>query len=213
MNNIKEIIAKQLLEIKAVFLNPKDPFTWASGIKSPIYCDNRITYSYPETRNVIENAFVEMIKEKYSDVDCIVGTATAGIGHAAIIAHILNKPMAYVRASSKKHGRQNQIEGKIAENAKVLVVEDLISTGKSSLECVEILKENKIETVAVIAIFTYQMNKAKENFAQANIKVETLTDLDTLLEVASINNYIETSDINRIKKFRDNPSDESWIML
>lgn len=204
-------IATQLLKIQAVFLKPDEPFTWASGIKSPIYCDNRLTYSYPETRTVIENGFVEMLQKEFGDVDCIVGTATAGIGHAAIIAHLMNKPMAYVRASAKKHGRQNQIEGKIDAKSKVVVIEDLISTGKSSLECVDILQENDIEVVGVAAIFTYGMQKAVENFANANIKVTTLTNLDALLEVASDQNYIQASDIARIKQFRDNPSDESWI--
>jgi orotate phosphoribosyltransferase len=208
MNNSQEI-AKELLDIKAVFLNVDKPFTWASGIKSPIYCDNRLTLSYPKTRDIIENSFALLIKEKFNDVDCIVGTATAGIGHAAIIAHILNKPMAYVRSSAKGHGRQNLVEGYIEEGSKVVVIEDLISTGKSSLQCVEILEDNKIQVEAVLAIFTYGMQKSLDNFK--DIPLYTLTNLDTLLDVASANNYIDASDIEKVKQFRDNPSDESWI--
>ena len=210
MNKIKNEVAQKLLTIQAVFLKPNDPFTWASGIKSPIYCDNRLILSDVVARNYIEKAFCEMIAEKFAEVDCIVGTATAGIGHAAIIAHLLNKPMAYVRASAKDHGRKNLIEGKIEKKAKVVLIEDLISTGKSSIECIKILQENEIEVLGVCAIFTYQMKTSLENFEQIKIPLFTLTDLDTLLEVASQQDYIEVSDIARIKKFRDNPEQDNW---
>ena len=208
---MKKDIAKALLEIEAVFLKIDEPFTWASGIKSPIYCDNRLTLSKPKSRTLIETSFARLINENYPECDCIVGTATAGIGHAAIIAHIMEKPMAYVRSSAKGHGRQNLIEGEIKPNSKVVVIEDLISTGKSSIECVQALQDNGIEVLAVCAIFTYGMQKSVDNFADNNIVLKTLTDLDTLLDVASENNYIKESDITRVKVFRDNPSDESWI--
>jgi len=206
---MEQEIAKLLLDIKAVFLKPSDPFTWASGIKSPIYCDNRITLSYPRARTIIENSFVELIKQEFSDVDVIVGTATAGIGHAAIIAHLMDLPMAYVRGSAKEHGRQNLIEGYIKEGSKVVVIEDLISTGGSSIKCVDILKDNGFNVLGVAAIFTYGMSKATSNFE--NIKLSTLTNLDALLDVAAKENFIQASDISKIKAFRDNPADESWI--
>jgi orotate phosphoribosyltransferase len=202
-------IAKELLKIKAVFLSPNDPFTWASGIKSPIYCDNRMTLSYPQTRTKIEEAFVKLINRHFHGVDCIVGTATAGIGHAAIIAHLMNLPMAYVRSSTKEHGRQNLIEGHIEKGSKVVVIEDLISTGGSSIKCVDVLKDAGYEVLGVAAIFSYGMQKAKDNFK--DIKLANLTDLDSLLEVAAHENYIQADDIQRIKDFRDNPADESWI--
>lgn len=204
-------IASSLLEIEAVFLSPKEPFTWASGIKSPIYCDNRLTLSNPQVRDEIESGFVKLIRKNYENVDCIVGTATAGIGHAAIIAHLLNKPMAYVRGSAKAHGRQNLIEGRIEKGANVVVIEDLISTGGSSIECVEVLRENDINVLAVCAIFSYGMEKSVTNFAEAKVTLETLTNLDELLEVASVDNYIKSEDIEKIKQFRDNPGDESWL--
>ncbi|MGL4382937.1 MAG: orotate phosphoribosyltransferase [Bacilli bacterium] len=204
-------IAQNLLDIKAVFLSPNKPFTWASGIKSPIYCDNRLTLSYPEQRSEIEQALANQIKAEYPNVDCIVGTATAGIGHAAIIAHLLNKPMAYVRGSAKGHGRQNLIEGEIKKGSRVVVIEDLISTGQSSLECVNVLRENEIEVLGIFAIFSYNMQKSITNFSENKVNLYTLTNLDELLEVASTNNLIAKSDISKIKQFRDNPSDESWI--
>ncbi|MFV0380092.1 MAG: orotate phosphoribosyltransferase [Anaerorhabdus sp.] len=204
-------VARKLLEIKAVFLNPKDPFTWASGIKSPIYCDNRMILSDPKSRDIVEEAFKNKILEKYSDVDVIVGTATAGIGHAAIIAHLLNKPMAYVRASAKDHGRSNQIEGKIKKGDKVVLIEDLISTGGSSIECVKVLKEHGADVLSVEAIFTYGMKKSFERFNAINQRFDTLTNLDELLSVASEDGYIEKEEIVQILKFRDNPQDESWI--
>ena len=208
---MNKVIAKSLLEIQAVFLKPDEPFTWASGIKSPIYCDNRLTLSFPKVRTIVEQGFVELINENFKDVDCIVGTATAGIGHAAIIASLMNKPMAYVRGSAKSHGRQNLIEGKIEKGAKIVLIEDLISTGKSSIECINVLEEEGIEVLGVCAIFTYGMKKSIDNFASIKMPLYTLTNLDTLLEVASENNYIAQTDIERIKKFRDNPQDESWI--
>ncbi|MDF9866657.1 orotate phosphoribosyltransferase [Bacilli bacterium PM5-3] len=208
---MEKTIAKSLLEIQAVFLKPDEPFTWASGIKSPIYCDNRLTLSFPNVRDIVEQGFVDLINKEFSDVDCIVGTATAGIGHAAIIASLMKKPMAYVRGSAKKHGRQNLIEGKIEKGAKIVLIEDLISTGKSSIECIEVLEKEGIEVLGVCAIFTYGMKKSIDNFKEINMPIFTLTNLDTLLEVASTNNYIVSSDIEKIKKFRDNPQDESWI--
>lgn len=207
MNNV----AKQLLEIKAVFLNVENPFTWASGIKSPIYCDNRLILSDVKSRNLVEKAFVEKIQEKYPTVDCIVGTATAGIGHAAIIAHWMNKPMAYVRAKSKDHGRQNLIEGTIAPGSKIVLIEDLISTGGSSVDCVKALQENHIEVLGVEAIFTYGMKKSKERFEEVGVPFDTLTNLDELLEVANVEGYIQEKEIRQILQFRDNPQDESWI--
>ncbi len=204
-------IAKDLLDIQAVFLNVKQPFTWASGIKSPIYCDNRLVLSHPEVRTRVEEAFVSCIQEQFSEIDCIVGTATAGIGHAAIIAHLMNKPMAYVRASAKGHGRKNLIEGKVEKGSKVVLIEDLISTGGSSLDCVEVLHEQGVEVVGVVAIFTYGMEKSVKRFQEANIPLTTLTNLDELLEVATEENYIENSEVNQIIQFRDNPQDESWI--
>ena len=208
---MSELIAKKLLEIKAVFLKPEEPFTWASGIKSPIYCDNRLILSFPKVRDVVEKSFVELIEKEFTNVDCIVGTATAGIGHAAIIAALMNKPMAYVRGSAKGHGRQNLIEGKIEKGEKVVVIEDLISTGGSSIECVEALQKEGIEVLGVCAIFTYGMEKSINAFKEKNIPLYTLTDLDELLEIASKENYIAEDDINKIKQFRDNPQDESWI--
>lgn len=208
---MSELVAKKLLEIKAVFLSPEDPFTWASGIKSPIYCDNRLILSYPKVRDIVEEAFISLIQKEFNVVDCIVGTATAGIGHAAIIAALMNKPMAYVRGSAKGHGRQNLIEGKINKGDKVVVIEDLISTGGSSIECVEALQNEGIEVLGVCAIFTYGMEKSINNFKEKGIPLFTLTNLDELLEIASKEEYIAQTDIERIKQFRDNPQDESWI--
>lgn len=204
-------IAQELLKIRAVFLRPDEPFIWASGLKSPIYCDNRLVLSNVETRTKIEKAFVSLIKEKFDDVDYLVGTATAGIGHAAIIAHLLAKPMAYVRGKAKDHGRQNLIEGHIETGSRVILVEDLVSTGKSSLECIEVLQQAGIKVVGVIAIFTYGMKKSKENFKRIKIPLYTLTNLDELLETARADNYIKAEAIERIKRFRDNPDDESWL--
>lgn len=204
-------VAKALLDIKAVFLDTKKPFTWASGIISPIYCDNRILLSYPKERDLIENYFKSTIQEYFHDIDCIVGTATAGIGHAAIIAHLLKLPMAYVRPNIKQHGRQNVIEGYIKPNSKVIVIEDLISTGKSSIECVKQLRANNIEVIAVISIFTYGMKQSTQNFEENQIKSLSLTNLDILLDVALEQESLTKSQVTQIKQFRDNPSDESWF--
>lgn len=204
-------IAKSLLDIKAVFLSPNDPFTWASGIKSPIYCDNRLILSDVISRDLVETSMARMIIAQYEEVDYIVGTATAGIAHAAIIAHILQKPTAYVRSSAKGHGRTNLIEGDIKKGSKVVVIEDLISTGGSSLKAVEALREHGCEVLGVAAIFTYLMPKSFENFKQANVQLNTLTNLDTLLDVALEEKLIKDNEYIMIKKFRDNPQDSNWL--
>ncbi len=206
----KHEIAKTLLKIKAVFLRPDEPFTWASGIKSPIYCDNRLILSYPNERNFIEDAMTESVKNFYPDVEILMGTSTAGIAHAALIAERLNLPMGYVRGSAKDHGRKNQIEGKISANQKVVVIEDLISTGGSVIECVEPLREAGANVLGIISIFTYGMKKGLEKLAANNVENHSLCDLDTLVNVAVDENYIKPDDKLRLLKFRDNPSDESW---
>ena len=206
-------IAQDLLNIKAVFLRPNDPFTWASGIKSPIYCDNRLTLSYPEIRKRNANGIADIIKTKYSDAEIVMGTATAGIPHATLVADILNMPTGYVRGKAKDHGRQVQIEGKYEKGQKVVVIEDLISTGGSSIECVKVLEEAGLEVLAVISIFTYGMKKAKDNFAAANCKADSLVSFDELIEVAIENNYIAKEDEKKVLKFMENPSDESWMTL
>ena len=208
---MKELIAKDLLDIKAVFLRPNEPFTWASGIKSPIYCDNRLTLSYPNVRKDIENGLAKLIKDNFPDAACLMGTATAGIAHAALVADILDLPMGYVRGGAKSHGRNNRIEGKVEPGMKVVVVEDLISTGGSSLECVEALREAGCEVIGLIAIFTYGLPKATTNFEAANCKYATLTDYDTLIEVAKQNNYIEDEDMEKVKAWKKDPHDESWM--
>ena len=208
---MKELIAKDLLDIKAVFLRPNEPFTWASGIKSPIYCDNRLTLSYPNVRKDIENGLAKLIKDNFSDANCLMGTATAGIAHAALVADILDLPMGYVRGGAKSHGRNNRIEGKVEPGMKVVVVEDLISTGGSSLECVEALREAGCEVIGLIAIFTYGLPKATTNFEAANCKYATLTDYDTLIEVAKQNNYIKDVDMEKLKAWKKDPNDESWM--
>lgn len=194
-------VAKKLLEIKAVMINNKDRFTWASGIKSPIYTDNRLINSFPKERRVIEKHFADMVKNEFPGVEVVMGTATAGISHAAYISEILELPMGYVRGSKKSHGRQNQIEGMSVEGKKVVVIEDLLSTGGSSLEAVEALKEAGAEVLGVAAIFQYGLKKLKANFA--NLKYTTLTNLDELLEVASEENFIESDEIQIVKDFRD----------
>lgn len=188
---MKELIAKDLLDIQAVFLRPNEPFTWASGIKSPIYCDNRLTLSYPNVRKDVETGLAKLVKESFPEADCLMGTATAGIAHAALVADILELPMGYVRGGAKSHGRNNRIEGKVEPGMKVVVVEDLISTGGSSLECVEALREAGCEVIGLIAIFTYGLPKATVNFEGADCKFATLTDYDTLIQVAKENNYIK----------------------
>lgn len=208
---MKKLIAKDLLKIKAVFFRPEEPFTWASGIKSPVYCDNRLTLSDVEVRNDVENAFAELIKEKYPECEILMGTSTAGIAHAAITAHILGKPMGYVRAGAKDHGRKNQIEGKLEKGQKTVVVEDLISTGGSSIEVVNILREAGADVLGVVSIFTYGMKKGIERFKEANVENTSLTDFDTIAEVAAEQGYIKDSDIQKLIAFRNNPSDESWI--
>ena len=209
MQHIKKYI--KIFKIKAVFLRPNEPFTWASGIKSPIYCDNRLTLSYPNVRKDIENGLAKLIKDNFPDAACLMGTATAGIAHAALVADILDLPMGYVRGGAKSHGRNNRIEGKVEPGMKVVVVEDLISTGGSSLECVEALREAGCEVIGLIAIFTYGLPKATTNFEAANCKYATLTDYDTLIEVAKENNYIKDEDMEKLKAWKKDPNDESWM--
>lgn len=211
MENIKELISKDLLSIGAVFLRPDEPFTWASGIKSPIYCDNRLTLSAPKVRDDIENAIAQTVKDKYPEVDVLMGTSTAGIAHAAIAAHILGIPMGYVRSGAKDHGRQNQIEGKLEKGQKVVVIEDLISTGGSVIEVVEVLREAGAEVLGIVSIYTYGMKKGLERLAAANVENTSLTDFDTTVEVAAEIGYIKAEDKERLIMFRNNPSDESWI--
>jgi orotate phosphoribosyltransferase len=209
--DIKRLIAKDLLSIKAVFFRPEEPFTWASGIKSPVYCDNRLTLTAPAVRTNIENSLANVIKENYPDVDVLMGTSTAGIAHAAITAHILDMPMGYVRSGAKDHGRQNQIEGKLEKGQKVVVVEDLISTGGSVIEVVNVLRDAGAEVLGIVSIFTYGMQKGLDRLKDANVKNISLTDFDTIAEVAAEEGYIKSEDIQKLIKFRNNPSDESWI--
>lgn len=204
-------VAKGLLSIGAVFLRPDEPFTWASGIKSPIYCDNRLTLTAPEVRTLIETSLAEKVKELYPECEVLMGTSTAGIAHAAITAHMLDMPMGYVRSGAKDHGRQNQIEGKLEKGQRVVVIEDLISTGGSVLEVVDVLREAGAEVLGVVSIFTYGMQKGLDRMAAANVVNTSLTDFDTVCEVAAEIGYIKPEDIERLKKFRANPSDESWI--
>jgi len=211
MNNIERKIASDLLEIKAVFFSPNKPFTWASGIKSPVYCDNRLTLSNPKIRLDVESSIAEVIKKEYPEVEVLMGTSTAGIAHAAISAHLLNLPMGYVRSGAKDHGRGNQIEGKLEPGQKVVVVEDLISTGGSCIEVVNVLREHGANVLGIVSIFTYGMKKGLERLKEANVRNVSLTNFDVITEVAAEQNYIKQEDINRLKKFRDNPSDESWI--
>ena len=208
---IAKIVAQNLLKIKAVFLRPNEPFTWASGIKSPIYCDNRLILTAPDARDVVENAIAETVKREYPDAEALFGTRTAGIAHAAIAGHILGMPMGYVRGSSKDHGRNNKIEGKLEKGTKVVVVEDLISTGGSCIDVVEALREAGAEVLGIVSIYTYGMKKGLERLTEANVKNVSLTDFDTVIEVAAQTGYIEQEDVARLKAFRDNPSDESWI--
>ena len=208
---MERLIAKDLLSIKAVFLRPEEPFTWASGIKSPIYCDNRLTLTAPEVRNDIENGLAQVIKEKYPDVEVLMGTATAGIAHAAITAHLMGLPMGYVRSGAKDHGRQNQIEGRLEAGQKVVVVEDLISTGGSVIEVVNVLREAGAEVLGIVSIFTYGMQKGLDRLAAADVKNVSLTNFDVIARVAAEEGYIQPADIARLIAFRDNPSDESWI--
>ena len=211
MENIKKLIAKDLLKIKAVFFRPNEPFTWASGIKSPVYCDNRLTLTSVEVRNDVENSLAKTIKENYPEVEVLMGTSTAGIAHAAITGHLLDLPMGYVRSGAKDHGRQNQIEGRLEKGQKVVVVEDLISTGGSVIEVVNVLREAGAEVLGVVSIFTYGMKKGIDRLNEANVKNVSLTDFDTIAVTAAEEGYIKDEDIERLIAFRNNPSDESWI--
>lgn len=207
----KEEIAEVLLSIQAVFLRPKDPFTWASGIHSPIYCDNRLTLSFPEVRRKIEKGLAELVREHFPEASALFGTSTAGIAHAALTAEILDLPMGYVRGSAKDHGRQNQIEGALSEGQPVVVVEDLISTGGSVIDCVEVLRKNGAQVLGVVSIFTYGMEKGKKRLKEADVENYSLCDLDSLLPVAAGKGYIEEKEVAKLLRFRDNPSDESWM--
>ena len=208
---MKTIIAKELLSIKAVFLRPDEPFTWASGIKSPIYCDNRLTLSAPRVREHVEQGLAALIKEYYPQAQALMGTSTAGIAHAAITATILDLPMGYVRSEAKTHGRTNRIEGKLEPGTKVVVVEDLISTGGSAIDVVEALREAGAEVLGIVSIFTYGMQKGLDRIAAAGTENHSLCNLDALVEVAAEEGYIRPQDRERIIRFRNNPSDESWI--
>lgn len=210
MENMEQKIAKDLLSIEAIFLKPDDPFTWASGIKSPIYCDNRLTLTSPIVRNDVEEGLASIIQENYAGAEVIMGTSTAGIAHAAITADILGLPMGYVRGSSKDHGRKNQIEGKLEKGQKVVVIEDLISTGGSVIDVVNVLREAGAEVLGIASIFTYNMQKSKDRLQEADVKNVSLSNFDTLVEVAADEGYIKQEDIQRLIKFRNNPSDESW---
>lgn len=209
--SIKQQVAEGLLRIGAVFLRPGDPFTWASGIKSPVYCDNRLTLSAPDVRTTIEDGLADMIRAQYPECEAIFGTSTAGIPHAALVSERLNLPMGYVRAGKKDHGRENSIEGKLVPGSKVVVIEDLISTAGTVVEVVGILREAGAEVLGIASIITYGMKKADERFAASATVNHSLTDFDTLLETAAQTGYISESDIARVKKFRDNPQDQSWM--
>ena len=211
MTEISKKIAKDLLKIQAVFLSPDKPFTWASGIKSPVYCDNRLTLTAPEVRTDVENGLKALIEENYPDAEVLMGTSTAGIAHAAITAHLMGLPMGYVRSGNKDHGRQNRIEGKLEKGQKVVVVEDLISTGGSVIDVIDALREAGAEVLGIVSIFTYGMQKGLDRLAAAEVKNISLTNLDVLSEVAADEGYIKPEDVSRLIAFRNNPSDESWI--
>ncbi|MFI3289000.1 MAG: orotate phosphoribosyltransferase [Rikenellaceae bacterium] len=208
---MEKSIAKDLLSIRAVFLRPNEPFTWASGIKSPMYCDNRLTLSYPEVRDHVEAGLAKIVMEKFPEAEILMGTSTAGIAHAAITSTVLNMPMGYVRSGSKDHGRGNQIEGKLEPGQKVVVIEDLISTGGSCIEVVDALRAAGAEVLGIASIFTYGMKKGIDRLAAANVVNYSLSNLDALVEVAAEAGYIAPEDRERLLKFRDNPSDESWM--
>lgn len=211
MTDIQIQIAKDLLSIKAVFFRPDEPFTWASGIKSPVYCDNRLTLAYPEVRTHVEEALAKTVRGTYPEAEALMGTSTAGIAHAAITAQIMGLPMGYVRSGAKDHGRQNQIEGKLEKGQKVVVVEDLISTGGSVIEVVNVLREAGAEVLGIVSIFTYGMQKGLDRLADADVKNISLTNFDAIAEIAAQEGYIAKTDVERLIKFRNNPSDESWI--
>ena len=207
---LRKTIAKDLLKIKAVFFRPEEPFTWASGIKSPVYCDNRLTLSDPAVRGDVEEGLAEIVREAYPEADALMGTSTAGIAHAAITAHLLGLPMGYVRSGAKDHGRKNQIEGRLEKGWKVVVIEDLISTGGSVLEVVEVLREAGAEVLGIASIFTYGMSKGLSRLEAANVRNISLTNFDAVAEEAAAGGYIRPEDVKRLIAFRDNPSDESW---
>ena len=211
MKALQKVIAKDLLEIKAVFFGPDKPFTWASGIKSPIYCDNRLTLTAPKVRLDVEEGLARLIRDNYPDVEVLMGTSTAGIAHAAITAHLLDLPMGYVRSGAKDHGRQNRIEGKLEAGQRVVVVEDLISTGGSVIDVVEALRDVGADVLGIVSIFTYGMKKGLERLAGANVQNVSLTNFDVIAEVAAECGYIKKEDISRLIAFRNNPEDESWI--
>lgn len=211
MDNIRTHIARHLLSIGAVFLRPDEPFVWASGIKSPIYCDNRLILTAPEARNEVEQAIADTVRREYPEAQVLMGTATAGIAHAAIAAHLLGLPMGYVRSGSKDHGRRNQIEGKLTPGERVVVIEDLISTGGSVLDTVAALRAAGAEVLGVISIFTYGIAKGRQRLAEAGVKCVSLTDLDTIAQVGVQQGYITQGDVARLLAFRDDPSDENWI--
>ena len=208
---LQKLIARDLLKIKAVFFRPNEPFTWASGIKSPVYTDNRLTLTDVDVRNDVENGLAQLIRENYPEVEVLMGTSTAGIAHAAITGHIMGLPMGYVRGSSKDHGRNNRIEGKLLPGQKVVVVEDLISTGGSCIDVVEALREAGAEVLGVVSIFTYGMAKGLKRLEAANVKNVSLTNFDIIAEVAAEENYIAKEDVARLLQFRNNPDDESWM--
>ena len=211
MEAMETTVAKGLLSIRAVFLRPEEPFTWASGIKSPIYCDNRLILTAPDVRDTVENAIAAVVREKYPNAEVLMGTATAGIAHAAIAAHILGLPMGYVRSGAKDHGRQNRIEGRLEPGQRVVVIEDLISTGGSVIETVEALRQAGAEVLGVVSIFTYGMKKGLDRLAAAGLENTSLTNLDAVALAAADGGYIKPGDVERLLRFRDNPSDESWI--
>ena len=211
MNDIKRQVAHELLSIGAVFLRPEEPFTWASGIKSPVYCDNRLILTAPAVRDYVENCIAKTVLEKFPQAEVLMGTSTAGIAHAAIVGHILNMPMGYVRSGAKDHGRQNQIEGRLEKGQKVVVIEDLISTGGSVIEVVNVLREAGAEVLGVVSIFTYGMQKGIDRLKEANVVNYSLTNFDVIAQIAGEEGYVKPEDVERLIKFRNNPQDESWI--
>ena len=210
MNQTEKLIAKDLLSIKAVFFRPDEPFTWASGIKSPVYCDNRLTLTAPDVRNDVEQGLKDLVEQHFPEAEVLMGTSTAGIAHAAITAHLMGLPMGYVRSGNKDHGRKNQIEGRLEKGQKVVVVEDLISTGGSVIEVVKVLREAGADVLGVVSIFTYGMKKGLERLAAENVTNYSLSNFDAIAQVAADEGYLAPEDVARLIKFRDNPSDESW---
>lgn len=208
---MEKSVAKGLLSIKAVFFRPDQPFTWASGIKSPVYCDNRLILTAPAVRDYVENCIAKTVLEKFPQAEVLMGTSTAGIAHAAIVGHILNMPMGYVRSGAKDHGRQNQIEGRLEKGQKVVVIEDLISTGGSVIEVVNVLREAGAEVLGVVSIFTYGMQKGIDRLKEANVVNYSLTNFDVIAQIAGEEGYVKPEDVERLIKFRNNPQDESWI--